>query len=162
MIILRAVMKRFILLLLVAGMLISCGKLKDPVFKGIENVKMNGLGMQESFVTLDIRYLNPNGFKGKLKNAEGDAWIDSIYLGHFIVDTLVHIPPNSDFLVPVKLMIDMKQMLKHSMTAFLKEDVLLRITGKAKAGKSGFYRNFSLNYLGKQNLNALFNRNPGN
>lgn len=149
-------MKRFVFALLVVIVLISCGKMKDPVFKGIENVKMNGLGVQESFVTLDIRYLNPNGFKGRLKSAEGDAWMDSIYLGHFTVDTLVQIPPNSEFLVPVKLMVDMKQMLKHSLTAFLKEDVVLKITGTAKAGKSGFYKNFSLNYLGKQNLSELF------
>lgn len=149
-------MKRLVFGLMVVSALVSCGKMKDPVFKGIENVKMNGLGVQESFVTLDIRYLNPNGFKGRLKSAEGDAWMDSIYLGHFTVDTLVHIPPNSEFLVPVKLMVDMKQMLKHSLTAFLKEDVVLKITGTAKAGKSGFYKNFSLNYLGKQNLSELF------
>ena len=112
-------MKRFVFALLIVSVLVSCGKMKDPVFKGIENVKMNGLGVQESFVTLDIRYLNPNGFKGRLKSAEGDAWMDSIYLGHFTVDTLVQIPPNSEFLVPVKLMVDMKLMLKHSLTAFL-------------------------------------------
>lgn len=154
-------MKQFILISLSAVLLISCGKMKEPVFKGIENVKMNGFGMQASSVTLDIRYHNPNHFKGKLTNAEGDAWVDSIFLGHFIVDTLVHIPPNAEFLVPVKLAIDMKQMLKHSMSAFLKEDVLLTITGTARAGKSGFYKNFSLNYTGRQNLNELFNRNPG-
>ena len=149
-------MKKFVFVLLIISAFASCGKMKDPVFKGIENVKMNGLGVEESFVTLDIRYLNPNSFKGRLKNAEGDAWMDSIYLGHFMVDTLVQIPPNSEFLVPVKLMVDMKQMLKHSLTAFLKEDVMLKITGKAKAGKSGFYKNFSLNFIGRQNLSELF------
>jgi hypothetical protein len=41
-------------------------------------------------------------------------------------------------------------------TAFLNENVLLRITGQARAGKSGFYKNFSLNYQGKQNLRELF------
>ena len=117
---------------------------------------MNGLGIAASSVTLDIRYLNPNNFKGQLKQAEGDAWMDSTYLGHFVVDTTVDIPANSEFLVPVKLAVDMKQMLKHSLTAFMNEEVMLKITGKAKAGKSGFYRNFSLNYLGKQNLGELF------
>src|SRR5687768_9727943 len=140
-------MKRYVLVLLIISVLASCGKMKDPVFKGIENVKMNGLGIAASAVTLDIRYLNPNNFKGQLKQAEGDAWMDSTYLGHFVVDTTVDIPANSEFLVPVKLAVDMKQMLKHSLTAFMNEEVMLKITGKAKAGKSGFYRNFSLNYL---------------
>jgi LEA14-like dessication related protein len=149
-------MKRYVLVLLIISVLASCGKMKDPVFKGIENVKMNGLGIAASAVTLDIRYLNPNNFKGQLKQAEGDAWMDSTYLGHFVVDTTVDIPANSEFLVPVKLAVDMKQMLKHSLTAFMNEEVMLKISGKAKAGKSGFYRNFSLNYLGKQNLSELF------
>jgi LEA14-like dessication related protein len=149
-------MKRSILLLLLISILVSCGKMKDPVFKGIENVKMNGLGISASSVTLDIRYLNPNNFKGQLKQAEGDAWMDSTYLGHFVVDTTVDIPANSEFLVPVKLAVDMKQMLKHSLTAFINEEVMLKITGTAKAGKSGIYKNFSLNYLGKQNLSELF------
>lgn len=149
-------MKRIFFAVLVLSILASCGSMKDPVFKGIENVKMDGLGINASSVTLDIRYFNPNGFKGQLKQAEGDAWIDSIYLGRFMVDTTVQIPANSDFLVPVKLAVDMKQLLKHSFASFLKEDVLLKITGKARAGKSGFYRNFSLNYLGKQNLQQLF------
>ncbi len=130
--------------------------MNDPVFKGIENVKLNEMGAGESAVTLDLRYHNPNNFKGRLKQAEGDAWVDSIFLGHFIVDTSVNIPANSEFLVPVKLAIDMKQLMRHSLTVFLQEEVLLRITGIARAGKSGFYKNFSLNYQGKQNLKQLF------
>jgi LEA14-like dessication related protein len=137
-------------------LLSSCGKMKDPVFKGIENVKLDKAGLDSSVITLDIRYLNPNNFKGLLKKAEGDAWMDSTYLGHFIVDSTVLIPANSEFLVPVKLAVDMKEILKHSFAALLNEEVLLRITGKARAGKSGFYRTFSLNYRGMQNLRELF------
>lgn len=150
-------MKNLLFAAAVIILLASCSSdMKDPVFKGIENVKVNELGMGESAVTLDIRYHNPNNFKGRLKKAEGDAWMDSTYLGHFIVDSAVHIPANGEFLVPVKLAIDMNKILKHSLAAFLKEEVLLRITGKAKAGKSGFYKNFSLNYRGMQNLKQLF------
>ena len=74
----------------------------------------------------------------------------------FLVDSSVTIPANSEFLVPVKMAVDMKKMLKHSLTAFLNEKVLLRISGQARAGKSGFYRNFSLNYQGMQNLREIF------
>ena len=149
-------MKNLFFALVLIILLASCGKMEDPVFKGIENVKVNEVGIAESTVTLDIRCLNPNNFQGRLKQAEGDAWMDSTYLGHFIVDSTVYIPANSEFLVPVKMAVDMKKILKHSIAAFLNEDVLLKITGKARAGKSGFYRNFSLNYQGKQNLREIF------
>ncbi len=130
--------------------------MKDPVFKGIENIKLSEFAMDSSMITLDIRYFNPNTFKGTLKDAEGDAWMDSNYLGHFTVDTTVMIGAASEFLVPVKLAVNMKQILKHSFAALLNKEVLLRIKGKAKAGRSGIYRNFSLNYQGKQNLRELF------
>jgi len=149
-------MKKIFVVPAIIGLLASCGKMEDPVFKAIENVKVNEVGMSKSAVTLDIRYLNPNNFNGRLKQAEGDAWMDNTYLGHFIVDSSVSIPANSEFLVPVKLAVDMKKMLKHSIAAFFNENVFLKITGKARAGKSGFYRNFPLNYQGKQNLREIF------
>jgi len=149
-------MKSLLFVLVIIVMFTSCGKMADPVFKGIENVKVNEIGRTESTVTLDIRYHNPNNFNGLLKQAEGDAWMDSTYLGHFTVDSSVHIPANSEFLIPVKMAVDMKKMLRHSFAALLNEKVLLRISGQAKAGKSGFYKNFSLDYQGMQNLRELF------
>lgn len=151
-------MKNFPYLFLLVLVIASCSSMKEPIFRGIENVKVNGMGMTESAVTLDIRYMNPNGFRGKLKNAEGEAWVDSLYLGRFIVDTTVSIPANSEFLVPVKLALDMKRLMKHSLALLLQEEVLLRISGEARAGKNGFYRKFPLNYQGKQNVKELFNR----
>ena len=147
--------KLFFVALFVLAMA-SCKNMKDPVFKGIENVKMGQVGVTESLVTLDIRYHNPNNFNGSLKQAEGDAWMDSTYLGHFSADSTIHIPANGEFLVPVRLMMDMKQILKNSFAALMNEEVMLRIKGSARAGRSGFYKNFSLNYEGKQNLRALF------
>lgn len=128
------------------------------MFKNIENVQLDNLAMGASSVTLDIRYFNPNHSTGKLKNAEGDAFIDDKLLGHFIVDSTITIPANSEFLIPVKLAIEMKDLLKYSLNAFLKDEVTIKIIGKAKAGKSGFYKTFDLNYTGKQNLSALFEK----
>ena len=149
-------MKPLLIALVTIVLFSSCGKMIDPVFKGIENVKVNELGVTESTVTLDIRYLNPNNFNGLLKQAEGDAWMDSTYLGHFTVDSSVHIPANSEFLIPVKMAVDLKKMFRHTFAALLNDKVLIRISGQAKAGKSGFYKNFALDYQGTQNLRDLF------
>jgi len=149
-------MKRNFFFLGVILVMATCKSMKDPEFKGIENVKVSEVGTTGSTVTLDIRYHNPNNFNGKLKQAEGDAWMDSTYLGHFVADSSVHIPANGEFLVPVRLLMDMKQIFKNSLAALLNEQVMLRITGSARAGRSGFYKNFSLNYQGKQNLRQMF------
>jgi LEA14-like dessication related protein len=149
-------MKKILFVSLAISLFASCGKMKDPVFKGIENVKVNELGIEGSTVTLDIRYLNPNNFNGRLKEAEGDAWMDSTYLGHFYVDTTVDIRANSDFLIPVKLNVDMKFILQNTLATFLNKEVLIRIKGKAKLGKNRIYKKYPLSYEGKQNLAELF------
>jgi LEA14-like dessication related protein len=145
-------MQRLFLLLFIALLLIGCKAMKEPEFRGVENVKVGKLGFGESAVTLDMRYFNPNSFKGKLKSAEGEAWIDSTYLGGFVVDSAVAVPAKSEFTVPVKMNVDMKRILKNSLSAFLKEEVTITIKGNAKAGTGGLYKNFPLNYSGRQKL----------
>ncbi|MBL7740618.1 MAG: LEA type 2 family protein [Chitinophagaceae bacterium] len=149
---------KYLSLLLSAAIIIlsSCVSMKEPVFHGIDKVQMNKLEKGRSQVTLAIHYFNPNNKKARLKNAEGEAWMDSTYLGHFTVDEAVAIPANSNFTIPVKLEVEMKHLLKHSLSALTNEQVLITIKGKAKVGKGGFYKTIPLHYEGKQNLQELF------
>lgn len=133
----------------------SCRPLKDPVFDGIENVSVGEVGLDSSMLSLNLKYFNPNSSRAKLKEASGNAWMDNTYLGHFVVDSMVQIPAKDSFLVPVKLMVDMKKLLKNSLTALFKKEVTIRIDGEAKAGKSGFYRTFPVKYEGKQDISKL-------
>jgi LEA14-like dessication related protein len=149
-------MKRILLPLLVLGLFTSCKKMKDPVFIGIENAKVDKLSLGSSNVTLDMRYMNPNNFNATLSSAEGDAWMDSTFLGHFVVDSSVAIPSNQEFLVPVKLAVDMKKVLQHSLTAFMNPQVTISITGTARAGRNGIFKNFPIRYSGKQDLSKIF------
>jgi LEA14-like dessication related protein len=137
-------------------LLSSCVSMKEPVFNGIGNVQMNKVEKGKSQITLKLNYFNPNKTKARLKNAEGEAWMDSTYIGHFRVDETVDIPANADFIIPVKLEVEMKHILTHSLTAFLNKEVTISLKGKAKVGKGIFYRKVPLQYEGKQNLQELF------
>jgi hypothetical protein len=112
-------------------------------------------GLATSSISFDVEYFNPNKKGGKLKEAEGEAWLDSNYLGHFRVDTLIDIPGNANFIIPVRLDVDMKYFVKYSMTGFKNEDILVTIKGKARVGRGGVYKRFPINYEGKQNLGEL-------
>ena len=133
----------------------SCRTLKDPVFNGIEKVEVSSLGAQNSRLVVNLLYFNPNSSGGRLKEAHGDAWMDSVYLGKFTVDSTIPIPANGAFTVPVTLDVDMKRVLKNSLTILLKKDVTVRIEGTARAGKGGIYRRFALKYEGKQDVRKL-------
>jgi len=133
----------------------SCKSIKSPEFRGIENVKLSHVGLNESTLQLDLHYYNPNKSKLKLKNAEGDAFIENNLLGHFVVDTLINIPGKDDFRMPVTLQINMKKMLQNSALLLLKNEVTLRVDGKAKVGKGGIFINYPIHYEGKQKTDSL-------
>jgi LEA14-like dessication related protein len=133
----------------------SCVSLKEPDFKGIENIRVSRLGLNESTLNLDLHYFNPNKSKLKLKQAEGDAWLDGNLLGHFTIDTLIKIPANGDFRLPVMLEMNMKKLLQNSTALLLKNEVTLRVEGKAKVGKGAIFINYPIRYEGKQRTEDL-------
>jgi LEA14-like dessication related protein len=149
------VMRHFLIATCFVFLLTACGKMEEPVFNSIENVRVSKLGTSLSMMTFDMQYFNPNKSRATLKEAEGEAWLDSNYIGHFHVDTIVSIPANSNFTVPVNLDVDMKYLLKYSLLGFRNEEVLVTVKGKAKVGKGWIYKKFPLHYEGKQNLAEL-------
>jgi len=130
----------------------SCGQLKEPEFKSIENIRVSKVGRKESTITLDLYYFNPNKTQLKLKSAAGDAWIENNFLGHFTIDTLIHIPSNGDFRLPVKLQVDMSKIIQNSLMSFLAKETTVKIEGTARVGKGLIYITYPLRYKGSQNL----------
>jgi len=143
------------LFLISAFSLLSCKSFKEPEFTGIENVRVSEIGLTGSTLNLDLHYFNHNKSKLQLKYAEGDAWLDDSKLGHFVVDTLIHVPANSDFFLPVTLRIDMAYILKNAISAYVNKAVTVKIEGKVKVGKGGLFINYPIHYQGKQNLSEL-------
>ena len=152
-------MKNLFLITLISQLflltLTSCGSLKEPDFRGIENIRISRFGVNESTLNLDLHYFNPNKTKLKLKKAEGDAWLDGNLLGHFTIDTLIKIPANGDFRMPVTLKMNMKKMLQNSTSLLLKNEIILRVEGKARVGKGGIFINYPIRYEGNQRTDSL-------
>lgn len=135
----------------------SCGKMKNPEFRGIESISMEDVKLGTNTIRLNLKYYNPNSFKGQLKWAEGDAWVDSSFLGHFTVDTALKVPPRQEFIVPVKLNVSMQDMLMVAapLLSEKKTAIWLRVSGQARAGRGGVYKTVPLKYAGKQSLEEL-------
>ena len=134
---------------------LSCGQIKEPDFRSIENVRVSKFGLNNSSLTLDLHYFYPNNFRLKLKHAEGDAWIENSYIGHFTIDTLVQVPAQGDFVLPVKLRVDMSKVLKNSLVVFLAKEATIKVEGRARVGKGPVFINYPIRYEGKQDLDRL-------
>lgn len=141
--------------LFTALLLLSCKSVKDPELMGIENLRINRLGLIESSLSFDMQFFNPNNFRLKLKEASGNAWLDNNLLGHFTVDTLVQVPARRDFRLPVRLKIDMSHFVENISAALMDKQVTLKLDGTARAGKGLLFINYPIQYEGKQKLSEL-------
>lgn len=134
----------------------SCASVKEPELKGIESIKMDKLDLSRPSVSMDLVYFNPNKYKIKLKRAEGDAWLNGRPLGHFTVDSLIHIAALSDFQLPVNLQVDKDNLSKNASLLLLGQEVTLKVDAIAKVGKGPVFINYPIHYEGKQNLKELW------
>ena len=145
---------RFVSLLLLIS-LVACQSMQEPALNGIENLRVGRLGALESTLTMDLNCHNPNKAKFVLKGAKGAAWLDNSFVGHFAVDTLVRIPSNGDFRIPMKFKMDMKYLLHHPLSSLLNAEKLVRLEGKARVGKNGLFFNYPIKYEGIQDFGKL-------
>jgi LEA14-like dessication related protein len=136
----------------VIALLTSCRAMKEPDFKGIDSFKIMEVKGDTSTLAVNVTYYNPNKRNLKLKDAVGDAYIDSIYLGHFSMDTMIRIAKLSDFTIPVILKANMKNVYQNAISVFMNKEFNIRLEGQCKVGKGGLFFPYPIHYQGKQAL----------
>ena len=82
-------------------------------------------------------------------------FVNDKFVGHSTLDTLIHIPAQDTFYLPISLKLNLGDLFKNALQLFLNPEVKLKVQGKAKVGKGGFYKNFPISYEGKQRIDEL-------
>lgn len=145
----------FSLSALILIFLSSCRDPKDLEFRDFKNLKLDNLGFSAAKLKVDLVYYNPNNFGLQLNRTDLDIYIDSSYLGHSSQNIQVGIPKRDIFTLPLEVDLDMKNLLKNGLTAYLNKEVTIRAVGKIKVGKAGIYKNFDVDYSTRQTF-SLF------
>lgn len=140
------------LLFFLSASITGCRKPESLQYVGLQNFDVPSIGIGASVLQADVMFYNPNNFNMRLKEAEVDISLNEKYLGHSTLDTLIRIPKNDTFSIPVKVDVDMKILLTNSLMAVLSNEVDVKIEGRTKVGKGGIYFNFPIFYQGKQKL----------
>jgi LEA14-like dessication related protein len=151
-------MKLFFTISISAFMIIlcnSCGGIKDLEFKDYKNFKLEKAGFNKTTISVDLVYYNPNPFGLELKNTDLDIYINDNLLGHSSQEVQIQIPKRQQFTLPLKIDVDMKNILKNSLTALLNKEVNIKATGKIKVGKANIYKTLPFEYVTKQEI-SLF------
>ncbi|HEX8356324.1 MAG TPA: LEA type 2 family protein, partial [Segetibacter sp.] len=116
---------------------------------------LENVGADKARVSMDLVYFNPNNYGVNLKNVNCDIFLDSSFVGKFVLDTMMRIPKNSEFTVPAKMDVDVKNIFKNSLNLLFNKDVKIAAKGSTKVGKGGLYVTIPFNYEGKHKLNLF-------
>ena len=140
-----------LLILLTAG----CQKPLTPQYLGIENLQVSKLAANESLVSANLKFYNPNPYPLQLKHADMNIYIDEKQAGHSILDSTIYIRKQDSFSVPVTVNIDLGNILSNALQLLLKGQVKISAEGTIKVKKSGIGFNIPVHYEGYQNLDSL-------
>src|SRR5882672_11137113 len=109
-------MKRFIIFVsIIATITIACNKPQSFEYRGMQNLKLDSVGLVSSKISLELVYFNPNNFGVNLHNINCDVYINRNYLGKYILDTTMHIAKRSEFIIPSSMNVDMKNIFKNAL-----------------------------------------------
>ncbi len=142
-------------LLIMFVFMTACQQPKSLVFKDFHNLTVENLSFSGAALKVDLEYYNPNNFSMQLSNTDLDIYIDSTYLGHSLQDIQVSIPKRNNFTIPLKIDLDVKNLLKNGITSMFNKDVNVRVKGNVKVGKVGVYKNFPVDYTSVQHFSMF-------
>ena len=133
-------------LMILTILLISCSTPKALEYREFRNFSVQKIGFSTSFVKMDMIYYNPNGFGMELKRTELDVFVNEVLLGHTSQEYQITIPKKEQFVIPVTMDVDMKNLLKNSLTTLFNKEVRVKVTGSIKVGKANVFMSFPVNY----------------
>ena len=132
--------------ILIAVTLAACNKPQSFEYRGMQNLKIDSVGLIKSKISLELVYFNPNNFGVDLRNVNCDVYVNHNYLGKYVLDTLMRIAKKSEFAIPSSMDVDMKNIYKNSLNTLLSKQVLIELHGSTRVGKSGIYITVPFDY----------------
>jgi len=128
----------------------SCASPKAVEYQTYHNFTIQKLGLNNSSISMDLQYYNPNNFGLQLRSTDLDIFIDGNLLGHSSLDTLLLIPKRDTFSIPVKFDVNMQNLFKNAWNTLTGKEILVRLTGKVKVGKANVFMSIPVDYESKQ------------
>src|SRR4051812_16856685 len=143
-------MKKLLPLLFLVFMLfgLACKKPQAFQYRDLRNFHLENFGLNKSRVSMDFVFFNPNNYDVNLKNVDCDVYLDSNYVGKFLLDTTMRISQASEFVLPASLDVDMKNVITNSLTLLVSNEVLIGARGTTRVGRGGIYVTIPFHYEG--------------
>lgn len=133
-------------------LVVSCGAIQAPVYKGVQNVKISKVVNDSITVHADLNFNNPNRVSGKLFLHDLTAQVNEIDLGS-LKGKEVEVPSKEDFNIPLDLKLSYGQIFdsKQGLLGTLLKSVLsnkidVKLDGVATFKKFVITKNYPIHY----------------
>ena len=142
-----------VICIILLALITSCSAPKELEYREFRNFTVQKIGFSTTAVKMDMIYFNPNNFGLQLKRTELDIFVNGVLLGHSSQDYQVTIPKKEQFIIPITMDVDMKNLIKNSLVSFFNKEVTVKATGSIKVGKANVFMSFPVMYEGMQAVN---------
>jgi len=95
--------------------LIGCSSIVEPTFQGLENVNLNSLTLQKPYsvtLTADASFKNTNPMGANITEMDFDVFLNGKKATHIRQDLQVKMPANSEFDLPIKVKVPLKEVFQ--------------------------------------------------
>lgn len=151
----KSIMRSVIALFCLATLSFGCKKPQGFEYRSIKNFQVEKIGLNKTQIAMELVYFNPNNFGVDLKHVDCDIYINKSYLGKYVLDTTMHIDKRSEFSLPSRIQVDMKNVFKNTLTVLTSQEVQVDVTGNTRVGKAGIFITVPFTYSGKHKF-SLF------
>lgn len=138
--------------LLLPFLALACARPRDLEYVGLGDLKVLTLGMTESRVGVDAYFYNPNHSGFQFKKASVDIYVNDRYLGRSDLDSLIHVPRQDTFAIPVTLNVKMSNLFPNLLNTVADKQVKVKMDGTVWVRKAGVTLHYPLHYEGMQNI----------
>ena len=146
-------MKGILVIVLAVAVFAGCRKPQAFDYREVKNFRIDKLDLNQTFVSMDLVFFNPNNYGINLKKVNLDIYVDNNYIGKYLLDTTIKISKKSEFVLPSTVQVDMNGIFKNALNVLLGQEVVISIKGMTKAGKAGLYINVPIHYESRQKFN---------
>ena len=146
---------RFVVGIVFMLLLFSCKKPQGFDYRGMQNFSIDSLGFDRSTLSMSLVYFNPNNFGVDLRHVDCDVFVNKNFLGKYTLDTTMHIAKRSEFSLPSKMQVDMRNIYKNSLNVLFNNEIQIDVKGTTRVGKAGIFINVPFTYSGKEKV-SLF------
>jgi LEA14-like dessication related protein len=134
---------------------VACKKPINPEFRGIESINVYKISGDESQVSGNAKFYNPNSFKLELRHAEVNVYLNDKLSGHCVIDSTIYIPKLDSFYVPVSFTINLQSIFSNALQMLVSGKVKITGDGSVDLRKSGLGFNIPVHFEQFERLDSL-------